>query len=532
MVGQLLNLRNFTLFCALVVGSSGSVMIADSLTPTASVAIAQSAPETGNSFLQSLLQLNQTFLSLQPQIRRFPTELQAIDRKTKAFDAAFFQDYNSKIKNLQQLISSLETQFDDFADNEEQQLAVKAELEQLQLIVQNLLKISEPFNAGFNANSIRQVQEFLDFFEQRGLADSSYGFYGGVTQVEIVNYLNRQLADFSQSLKTLNQAATQAAIAPDLATSINYLYTTLNLDNTLSSPNGNLQDTIEQLQTENRILDQRIENTHRVILFLPLIVMLPTTILVFILFYYFGKIFQEKAEQPANYQFSINDIYGLEDELIASLLQKYELKPRLIERRNDPFANKLIDFVSTTLEQKDTTQSTSDTRETNPDPETADEDEGIITSDPDLVMDGHLTAEEEEDDSFPVHMPNVYDELVDEYNKDAAHLETEAIALSISHQESYLDDESEFTPMLLLTTDEAGDYWAMNHKSLDYLTPKADLSITTENYGNFKNIFICYGYQPDTVQKAKLLKPARVSVTEEEQTWELVQQGIVVLHRI
>jgi hypothetical protein len=288
-----------------------------------------------------------------------------------------------------------------------------------------------------------------------------------------------------------------------------------------SSGSGNVQQTIEQLEAENAILEKRIDNTHRIILFLPLIVMLPTTVLVFILFYYFGKIFQEKAAQPSNYQFSLNDIYGLEDELFAKFSEKYELKPRLIQRRDDPFANKLISFANTTLDIPPSTDEPSQSTQVPDDSE--------LTSDPDLVMDGDFI---DDDDSFPVHLPNVYDELVDQYNKDAHHFQAAAIALSISHEESYLDDESEFTPMLLLNADETGDYWATDYKSLEYLIPKADLSITTDNYSNFKNIFICYGHQPDTVQKAKLLKPARISSTEEADTWELVQQGIVVLHRI
>ncbi|NJN72153.1 MAG: hypothetical protein HC799_04725 [Limnothrix sp. RL_2_0] len=517
---QLLRCRNIMLFCALMVGSGGGLLVAEAFSPKLQVAIAQpveTAP-TDNSFLQGLLQLNQNFLTLQPQFRRFPTELEALDKQTKAFDAALFQDYNDKIQNLQQQISTLETQFGQFT-GKQQQLAIKAELEKLQIIVQNLINISEPFVGGFNPDSIRQVQEFLDFFDRLGLTDSSYGFYGSVTQTELTTYLNQQLTNFSATLKQLNQIATQGAIAPDLATSINYLYTTLSLD---SSSSSNVQTTIAQLEAENAILEKRIDNTHRIILFLPLIVMLPTTVLVFILFYYFGKIFQDKVSQPSNYQFSLNDIYGLEDELFAKLSEKYELKPRLIQRRNDPFAQKLISFANTTLEKPPATDE--------PSQPAAILDDSELTSDPDLVMDGDFG--DDEDDSFPVNLPNVYDELVDQYNNDANHFQPEAIALAISHQESYLDDESEFTPMLLLNTDEAGDYWATKYKSLDYLMPRADLSVTTENYGNFKNIFICYGYQPDTVQKAKLLKPARVSSTEETDTWELVQQGIVVLHCI
>ena len=253
-------------------------------------------------------------------------------------------------------------------------------------------------------------------------------------------------------------------------------------------------------------------------------------------FYYFGKIFQDKIDQPPNYQFSLNDIYGLEDELIARLTQRYELKPKLLERRDDPFANKLISLATAPDIEEDIIEDDGDTSEDlepgNTNKTDKSEATSNKTSETSVAVEPILDGDLEDDEDFPVHLPNIYDDLVERYNKNAEKLSDKAIALSISHQESYLDDESEFTPILLLNESETGDYWTTPFKNLDYLVPKANLSITTDNYNAFKNIFICYGYQADTVQKAKLLKPARVSPTEEDATWELVQQGIVVLHRV
>ncbi len=527
MLGHTPNWRNFFFTLSIVAGITGGDRLPFTPLKLSQPVLAQPTETVADSsFLQGLLQLNQGFLAERGALRQLPGELGAVDRQTKPFDAAFFETYIGKVEDLQQKIGVLETQLGGFED-QQQQLALKTELEQQGVILQNLLALSEPFVAGFEPNAIRQVQEFLDFFERENLPDSSYGFYGSVTETEITTYLNQQLNEFAANLKELNQTATRGAIAPNLETSIQYLYTTLSLDSTLNAPDSGIQQTIAQLVEENETLRQRVQSTHRIILFLPLIVMLPTTVLVFILFYYFGKIFQEKIDQPANYQFSLNDIYGLEEELIASLAQKYELRPKLLQTRNDPFASKLISLATApTLENPEKQISSPSADEEVAGNQEADSDE--VSLEP--ILDGDL--EEDDDDDFPVNLPNVYDELVDRYNKDASELAEEAIALSISHQESYLDDESEFTPMLLLTKAEDGDYWATNFKNLDYLVPKANLSITADNYTNFKNIFICYGYQADTVQKAKLLKPARVSPLEESETWELVQQGIVVLHRI
>lgn len=543
MSGQTLNWRNLSLALSLLFGGGLSALLLPMPLTPSPIAIAQTAAPTSdakdNSFLQGLLQLNQDFLAVQPKLQQLPVELTALDRKNKTFEAQYFEAYIAEVKALQQKVSILESQFANFQDPQ-QRLAIKAELEALQLMLQNFLALSEPFAKGFNPDAIRQTQEFLDFFERLKLPDSNYGFYGTVTANEMSAYLNQQLVEFSNTLKQLNQIATKGAIAPDLATSINHLYTTLSLESTLNDPNGNFQQTIERLVQENEQLEQRIQSTHKIILFLPLIVMLPTTVLVFILFYYFGKIFQEKLEHPGNYQFSLNDIYGLEDELVARLVQKYELKPRLLERRDDPFAKKLINFVSspdvadpgeTSAMTEDPTDERGETTETEGHYATATAMMDFAERESqEVVLDGLF---EDEDENFPVHLPNVYDELVDRYNDDPSSLEAQAIALSISHQESGLgDDTDEFMPMLLFTEDEAGDYWETSFKSIDYLIPRASLPITIENYQHFKNIFICYGYQPDTVQRAKLLKPARVSRTEEEQIWELVQQGIVVLHRI
>lgn len=523
MVGQQLNWRNVVLCCALLTGSTGGVLLTNHVTESNTTAIAQPLPSSTNlnNFLQGLYQFNLTFLTAKTQLNSLTTELAALDQRQKSFDAQFFKDYSRQVQTLQQQLAVLETQLGGFTTSQ-QQLAVKAEIENLQVTSQNLLKLSQPFEAGFNQESIRTVQEFLNFFKRRNLTEANYGFYGSVTQTEMQSYVERQLTNFSDGLKRLNETATQAAIAPDLETSVSYLYTNLSLNQ--ASGSSNLQTTITQLQADNQALQQRLENTHRMILFLPLVVMLPTTILVFILFYYFGRIFQEKVEQAPAYQFSINDIYGLEDELIARLAQKYELKPKLIKTPHDAFTNKLITLATTELEPDTTTTTATTTIEAQKDQ--TEEKFAELNS----VMDGEIDATEAED--FPVHIPNIYDELVEVYNEDARQFQAEAIALSISHQESYLDDESEFTPLLLLNQDETGDYWATVYKSLEYLVPKANFSVTADNYQTFKNIFICYGYQHNTVQKVKLLKPARVSPTTEANTWELVQQGIVVLHCI
>ncbi|AFY39296.1 hypothetical protein Lepto7376_3056 [[Leptolyngbya] sp. PCC 7376] len=539
MLGHTRNWRNFFFLLTVLVGiTAGDRPDAFSLNLNFGrpvLAQSETEPEsettaTDSSFLQGLLQLNQEFLAGRSQLRQLSNELSALDRNTKNFQASYFENYVSRVKDLQQKIGVLETQLGRFSDAD-QQLALKTELEQQGVILKNLLTLSESFVGGFNPTAIRKMQELLDFFERENLPDSSYGFYGSVTQTELTTYLDQQLQEFANNLKELNQIATKGAIAPNLDTSIQYLYTTLSLESTLnptSSGGGNLQQTVDRLAAENEILQQRVKSTHRIILFLPLIVMLPTTVLVFILFYYFGKIFQEKVDQPPNYQFSLNDIYGLEEELIAKLAQKYELKPKLLSRRDDPFANKLISLAAAPAIEAPSSKKTEVDQKTSP-TDKIETDSDIVSLEP--ILDGEIDAEDEDED-FPVHLPNAYDELVDRYNKDAAALSDEAIALSISHQESYLDDESEFTPILLLTESDAGEYWTTPLKSLDYLVPKANLTITSDNFTAFKNIFICYGYQPDTVQKAKLLKPARVSPTEEEATWELVQQGIVVLHRI
>lgn len=562
MFGHYRTWHNFFFLATVITGVTGALSVPSAPNFLNHSVVAQStATETTaetNNFLQGLLQFNQSFLAGRSPLRQLPNELNAIDKNTKQFNATYFQNYVARLRELQQELGNLETQLSNFT-NETQQTTLKVKLEEQGIILNNLLTIAEPFVDGFTPTAIRQMQEFLNFFERENLSEGNYGFYGTVTQAELSKYLDQQLQNFATNLKDLNQTATNGAIAPNLDISIQHLYTTLSLDSTLlnSANEGNLQDTIEQLVAENSLLQQRVKSTHRIILILPLIVMLPTTVLVFILFYYFGKIFQDKLDQPQNYQFSLNDIYGLEDELVARLIEKYELKPRLLKNPHDPFAQKLIKLATApaaelqqTIQQELAQEVQQETKEQAIDMtgngdrneeqeqeqgqaiETSMESKPMKTSVAVLepVLDGDF--EEEEDENFPVHLPNVYDELVDRYNDDAMVLEDEAIALNISHRESYLDDDSEFTPILLLTEAEAGDYWATHFKSLDYLMPRGNLSVTSENYGTFKNIFICYGYQADTVQKAKLLKPARVSPTEAEQTWELVQQGIVVLHRI
>lgn len=149
-------------------------------------------------------------------------------------------------------------------------------------------------------------------------------------------------------------------------------------------------------------------------------------------------------------------------------------------------------------------------------------------------METEINADTDAD--FPVQFLNAYDALVETYNADAMGLAPEAIALAVQPPvTSALETDGKtenFLSGLLFQTDDQGDYWAIEVQNQYYLVPRAQLKITPDNYTFFQQTFICYGNQKPDLQTIKLLKPARIATTDQDNLWELVQPGIVVLENV
>lgn len=499
MVRPLFRLQYLLLFFSLATSSFGILNCAEAAMSIQESAIAQTEVATDRNFLQVLFQLNQDYLAVQSQIQAIPQTLDDANRGVISFDTTTFLAIKQRLTRLQQQISRLQTLTSNLSA--EQQAAARAELANLQQSSLQLLKFIQPLESGFNPQTIRQIQEFLDFFEAQNIDPGSYGAYGSVTKTEITSFINQNVSQFSVALKALNELATEGAIAPDLMTSVYYLYTTLSINENSATTNDTLRSKVAQFEQENQQLQQRINRLYTLLFWLPLVIVIPTIVLAFILFNYFGRTAQAQNQERSKHQLSMNDINHLENELFGRLQEEYGLTPKVISHDSDVSTGESVALDDPELETPEASASS---------------------------LEKSISGDKKQD--FSVQLASIYDEIVEQYQHNTEAFKAQAIALSISHQESTLDDESEFTPILLLQRDEQGDFWGIQSGFLEYLVPREDLTISTDNYQRFKQIFICYGYKENTLQKAKLLKPARASATEEEDTWELLQQGIVELY--
>ncbi|AMA08890.1 hypothetical protein [Picosynechococcus sp. PCC 73109] len=511
---------------SLLLGTGGSALLSPVLIPPT---FAQEATSTtqGRSFLAELWLLNQGFVGLRPELEEFPDNLAALNTGTAAFDAEIFRNDRAGLQQLQEQIRLLEGQLATIQDPAQRE-ALATAIANLDQQLNNLTNLLEPFVDGFNPETIRRLQEFLDFFERRNLSEADYGFYGSVTQTELEEYLAQQLSDLSETLKTLNETATQGAIAPDLVTSIDYLYTSLSLENTVVDDGTTFSAMIQTLQRDNQRLRQRLRTTN---FLLGLLLLLGTATLAL---FYLRK--PTPTASPVNRYFpdaepDSFDLDRLEAKLIKRLQNTYDLSPKenFAAIAPPPVTTQptTIPFSETPPSQPLAANTLDDPEAFNPASQTLDH------PDPNPV---ETEIDTDTDADFPVQFLNVYDALVETYNADAMGLASEAIALAVQPpvtQDPETDGETEnFLSGLLFQTDDQGDYWAIEVQNQYYLVPRAQLKITPDNYTFFQQTFICYGNQKPDLQTIKLLKPARIAAIDQDNLWELVQPGIVVLENV
>ncbi|MBV5260709.1 hypothetical protein FLX56_20040 [Synechococcus moorigangaii CMS01] len=498
----------------LLLGMGGFGILSPVLTPVTFAQTPPTDPEE-RSLLAELWLFNQGWLSLQSELANFPDDLAALNTGEATFEPQLFLGYGARVQQLQEQLRLMEVQLATMPDPAQRE-SLAAAIANVDQYLANLVNLIQPFETGFNPEAIRNLQEFLDFFDRRNLGEADYGFYGSVTQTELATYLNQQLNDLSATLKTLNETATQGAIAPDLVTSINYLYTSLSLENTVVGGGTTFPAMIQTLQQDNQRLKQRLRTTN---LLLSLLLLLGTATL--------ASLYLRKPTLPArsDQQYFPDseppspDLDQLEAAVIKRLQRSYGLTPKA----NFPVTTPTPDPLP--IPQA---------------PVSAVHEPSTVPIDPQAnaeaaTIDLGLIPEAEPEADFPVQILNTYDALVESYNADAASLASEAIALAVQPPPAPpIATEEELENLLtglLFDTNAQGEYWAIEVQNQHYLVPRAQLTITPENYDFFQQIFICYGPQTAEQQTIKLLKPARVAATDQEGIWELVQPGIVVLEK-
>ncbi|MDJ0729424.1 MAG: hypothetical protein QNJ33_05455 [Crocosphaera sp.] len=80
---------------------------------------------------------------------------------------------------------------------------------------------------------------------------------------------------------------------------------------------------------------------------------------------------------------------------------------------------------------------------------------------------------------------------------------------------------------VILEKERRGNYWIVEKEGMTYLIPSDNLRVNEYNYKTVEAVFECRGYQPNISSNFKLLQPAIVTETDEENNWKLEKPGIL-----
>lgn len=72
---------------------------------------------------------------------------------------------------------------------------------------------------------------------------------------------------------------------------------------------------------------------------------------------------------------------------------------------------------------------------------------------------------------------------------------------------------------------DRGSFWVLTSENEFYLVPKPDIKLNAFNYELLTSLFDCKGYKQEKSQRIKLLKPGKLSLKVQGETWELKEKG-------
>ena len=112
--------------------------------------------------------------------------------------------------------------------------------------------------------------------------------------------------------------------------------------------------------------------------------------------------------------------------------------------------------------------------------------------------------------------------LVATYNQSPQILSAKIIEVAISEVSINQINEE-----VVFEKSRRGNYWIINLEGKTYLVPKNNFKINQFNYNSFTEIFEFHGYKSRKTSNFILLKPAIVSPISVDNSWKVIDTGIV-----
>ena len=440
----------------------------------------------------ALEELEETKNKFNSALELFIKELENVAQTQNSVNLVPLQDASVKLDKIIESHQYLNQLLEDNAlDSQEK---IKNNSQNIGVLLQRFGEIIYPLKNGLDGDKVREIQEYLDFFQRRNINPQFYGIYGTTTQEEIENYAQENIQKLLVQIEQINEAINEEL------QEIQHDIETTNLQN-LEEQLNNLQSENNNLQSEVNQLKEQKGNSF----FLFFSVILSVLAFLGILLLIFKKDKSKSSVGSAKvYNLTTNDLSLIEEEMYDKIAQQFQEQMQFLESR----FKALEGTASSGKNIKQFSPST-----------IADQKLRIIATNEQGIN--------EIDNDFNPKIISPYDILVNDYNSGSEKLIKEVIEVAPVDENFSSSSDYILHQEATLKKHPKGQYWIIKVDIFYYLIPKIDILITKLSYQSLQNFFECYGYKTGLSKNIELLKPARVSVITDDEEWEFIQKGVI-----
>ncbi|MEG3845352.1 hypothetical protein QT971_05330 [Microcoleus sp. herbarium19] len=372
-------------------------------------------------------------------------------------------------------------------------------LEQLDKTQKELsLKVLKPLENGLEEQAITEIQKNLKVFETEKIDPKHYGSWADKTKYHTTIFLEENAKKLATNIQDL-----------EIERAVNSDETSTN--STTTSPRPSPTPTSSQTSTviseQVKVLTEKVNNL-QLVSFVSLGLAIVAVLIS--LYKLFGQSRTEKnnSRQPQTTEYSITHSSQSDDfnQIINNISKE-------LNRIN----NRLQEIEK--IKQQASSQVNYHPRD-------------ISDSYPQIATTNSAPNQQALKKNSPTQRPGVQfysqcSKLVEQYNHDANKLLK--TATKVSETEESINKRrmgmGTYETVVIEKTGQ-GNYCIISEAGASYMVPKPSFKPNEHNYGTFETLFECYGYKSGYSHSFKLVKPARVNPTSENQ-WQLKERGIV-----
>jgi hypothetical protein len=357
-------------------------------------------------------------------------------------------------------------------------------------------KVLKPLENGLEEQAIKEIQKNLKIFETEKIDPKHYGSWADKTKYYTTNFLEENAKKLATNIQDLERAVNSNETSTNSTTT-----------SPRPSPTPTSSQTSTVISEQVKILTEKVNNLQ-----LVSVVSLGLAIVAILmsLSKLFGQSRTEKnnSRQPQTTEYSITH---------PSQSDEFHQIINYIYKELDRINNRLQEIEK--IKQQASSQVNYQPRD-------------ISDSHPQIATTNSAPNQQALKKNAPTQRPGVqvysqFSKLVEQYNHDANKLLR--TATKVSETEESINKRrmgmGTYETAVIEKTGQ-GNYCIISEAEASYMVPKPSFKPNEHNYGTFETLFECYGYKSGYSHSFKLVKPARVNPTSENQ-WQLKERGIV-----